>query len=206
MTSIYLASTSPQRRALLTQLGITFKVIAPQIREEHHSEASAPTITHLVRRNALKKAQEVARRLTEGLVIGGDTLVVTNRGKMLGKAKTSEEALVMLRLLSGTWHRVLSAVALVDAKTSTHKVAHASTIVFFRKVSDATLQKYVKTQEPLEKAGAYAIQGKGGFLVEKINGSYSAVVGLPLELVAELLDEFGIPLWNCWNKEESSRV
>jgi septum formation protein len=200
MASLYLASTSPQRRELLTQLGITFKVMSPQIREEHHNETSGPTATHVVCKNALTKAQEVASRLTEGLVIGGDTLVVTNRGKVLGKAKTSKDALAMLRLLSGTWHRVLSAVALVDAKSGDHKVGHASTIVFFRKVSDTTLHKYVETHEPLEKAGAYAIQGKGGFLIEKISGSYSAVVGLPLGLLVGLLTEFGVPVWKYWNK------
>lgn len=200
MVSLYLASTSPQRRELLSQLGIAFKVMSPLIKEDHHSQGFGPTVAHVVRGNAYNKAQKVAARLDEGLVIGGDTLVVTSRGKVLGKPKTLKDALAMLRLLSGTWHRVLSAVAVVDVKSGNHQVRHASSIVFFRKVSDTILQKYVETQEPLEKAGAYAIQGKGGFLVEKINGSYTAVVGLPLELVVELLAEFGIPVWKHWDK------
>lgn len=200
MVSLYLASTSPQRRALLAQLGIPFKVVSPLAKEKHHSQGLSATVAHVVRGNAYNKASEVAARLDEGLVIGGDTLVVTNRGKALSKPINLEDALAMLRLLSGTWHRVLSAVAVVDAKTSDHRVRLASSLVFFRKFSDIVLQEYVETQEPLEKAGAYAIQGKGGFLVEKISGSYTAVVGLPLELVVTLLDEFGVPVWNYWNK------
>ncbi len=184
----------------MTQLGLSFKVVLPLAREEHPIRSSGSSVALVVRGNAYRKASEVANRLEEGLVIGGDTLVVTNRGKVLGKPKDFDDALAMLRLLAGTWHRVLSAVAVVDANSGDHQVDIASSIVFFRKVSDIELQKYVETKEPLEKAGAYAIQGKGVFLIEKISGSYTAVVGLPLELVAKLLDMFGVPVWKYWTK------
>lgn len=200
MVSLYLASTSPQRRALLTTLGIPFEVVSPQTSEKPPSQGKGLTANQIVCVNAYRKASEVASRLEEGLVIGGDTLATTNQGKVLGKPKTAKGALSMLRLLSGTWHHVISAVAIVNARTSDYQIEAASTKVFFRKISDAELKEYVETQEPLGKAGAYAIQGKGGVFVVRICGSYTAVVGLPLEIVIKLLEEFGVPISKYWAK------
>lgn len=150
--------------------------------------------------NALRKADEVAARLTEGLVIAGDTLVLTDKGRVLGKPQTAENALAMLRHLVGTWHRVISAVAVVDAAKRHSRVRLASARVWFQPASETVLRQYVATGEPLDKAGAYAVQGLGSCLVTRVSGSYTAVIGFPLELVVSLLGQFGFAIPDHWVK------
>jgi septum formation protein len=205
MPQLFLASASPRRAALLTQLGISFQVVTPTVEEAENTEGSIRTIGRLVVANALGKAKSVAAHVQEGLVIAGDTVVLTNKGRSLGKPETPENALAMLRQLVGTWHRVLSAVAVVDAATRKSRARLASARVRFRQVSDTDLRHYVETGEPLDKAGAYAIQGLGSFLVERVTGSYTAVVGFPVELVVDLLTEFGFFLPDHWVKSSLQR-
>jgi len=191
MKPIFLASNSPRRATLLSQLGLRFEVRVPHAQEIVLESGSDKDIIHAVCENALQKALSILSVTDEGLIIGGDTLVVTNDSKVLGKPITNDEALHMLYTLVGKTHRVISAVAIVDAKTREAKVGHRWTRVTFRTPSEEELQQYVHSQEPLGKAGGYAIQGKGGVLVESIEGSYTGVVGLPIELVVLFLAHFG---------------
>jgi len=197
---LYLASASPRRAQLLAQLGIPFQVVVPSITELSPT-AGAPRI--IARRNALRKALSVADQLERGIVIGGDTLVVTDQGKVLGKPNSSGEALSMLRLLSGRAHRVLSALALVDAATGRRSLGCSSARVWFRSLPEEALRRYVATGEPLGKAGGYAIQGRGAFLVKRVAGSYTTVVGLPLELLLNLMESFGLHPWQYWKVKET---
>jgi len=203
MPPLYLASASPRRAALLSQLGVPFQVIAPKAEEAHATGGPVRIVGRVVLANALRKAKVVAAQVAEGLVIAGDTLVLTDKGKGLGKPQTAEKAMTMLRQLVGTWHRVLSGVAIVDARTRKSRVRLASARVWFRPTPETALRRYVATGEPLDKAGAYAIQGLGSFLVARVSGSYTAVIGFPLELVVTLLEDFGFVVPDHWAKPSS---
>jgi septum formation protein len=167
-------------------LGADFTVIPSDI--EEHSDPAIP-VGELVERNALEKASDVASRTKSGLVIGADTVVALD-GKVYGKPLDSEDARRMLSALSGRTHRVFSGVAVVRAEDGETRTSHAITEVTFRPLSGAQIDKYFDMIEPLDKAGAYAIQGSGGVIIEKINGCYYNVVGLPLTVLDELLSHF----------------
>ncbi|MFW9985134.1 MAG: Maf family protein [Candidatus Odinarchaeota archaeon] len=199
MKRIFLASQSKRRSTLLLQLGLRFETILPQIQETVISTGSDTKIVEIVQSNALRKAQSLLNSVSEGLIISGDTLVVTEDNRILGKPQTHDEAIQMLLSLVDTWHRIISAVAVIDVITRNSLVRHLWTRIRFRKVSDEAIRQYVSTKEPFGKAGGYAIQGKGGFLVDRVEGSYTSVIGLPLELVIELLDEFGVKIWQYWS-------
>lgn len=203
MQLLFLASRSPRRANLLKQLGVPFKVIPPKEVEVEIPKriefSGIDKAEAFVKANAMKKAEAALESLQRGLIISGDTIIVTGNGEMLGKPHTPAEAFEMLRKLNNAWHQVFSAVAIVDVKTQVKKVQHSVTKVFFRKVPESALQNYIRTGEPLDKAGAYGIQGRGSFLLSKIEGSYSAVVGFPLELIISLLIEFGVQVWDFWN-------
>ncbi|EMH4163505.1 septum formation inhibitor Maf [Pluralibacter gergoviae] len=185
MTMLYLASGSPRRQELLTQLGIRFERLVPGIEEQRQPQETAP---HYVTRLAREKAQAgVALAARDLPVLGADTIVVLN-GQVLEKPKDKEQAAVMLRQLSGQTHQVLTAVALAD-RTQTID-CQVMTEVTFRVLSEEDIADYVASGEPMDKAGAYGIQGLGGCFVRKINGSYHAVVGLPLVETYELLGNF----------------
>ncbi|MFX1562291.1 MAG: Maf family protein [Promethearchaeota archaeon] len=200
MRQIYLASTSPRRIELLSQLGLSFKTISPSYEEGNYPSGSLRLISQTVRANALEKAKIVASDLANALIISGDTIVVTADGLSLGKPRTPKNAMSMLRKLAGTWHHVLSSVAIIDTTTNRHKVKSTSAKVWFRDASEAMLKAYVATGEPLDKAGGYAIQGQGSFFVKRVAGSYTAVVGLPLEIVVDLLEDFGVVIESHWQK------
>ena len=144
-----------------------------------------------VARLALRKARAIASRQPGALVLGADTIVVVE-GRVLGKPSGAGEAATMLRELRGRSHDVMTGVALVDAATGGEAVRTVTSRVSMRAYSDAEIDAYVATEEPLDKAGAYAIQGAGGTLVEALEGSWSNVVGLPLEATAALLRRFGV--------------
>jgi septum formation protein len=192
MIPLFLASKSPRRAALLNHLGLTFEIHTPQSQEKTLKTGSDDEIINTVCHNALQKAFSVLPTIDNGLIIGGDTLVITDTNLVLGKPKTSDEAFQMLQGLAGKQHRVISAVAIVDAHSKEKLVGHKWAKVTFRKVSDDELRNYVLTQEPLGKAGGYAIQGKGGALINSIEGSYTAVIGMPVELVVSFLTQFGL--------------
>ncbi|MDX6020633.1 nucleoside triphosphate pyrophosphatase [Scandinavium sp. V105_16] len=185
MTMLYLASGSPRRQELLTQLGVSFERIVPGIEEQREPQESAQ---HYVARLAREKAQAgVALAAHDLPVLGADTIVVLN-GEVLEKPRDAEHAAAMLRQLSGHTHQVMTAVALADSQQTVDCMV--TTEVTFRVLSDEDIQGYVATGEPMDKAGAYGIQGLGGCFVRKINGSYHAVVGLPLVETYELLSNF----------------
>ena len=185
MVSLYLASGSPRRQELLTQLGISFEKVVPGIEELRRPDESAQ---HYVARLAREKAQAVVALTRDDLpVLGADTIVILN-GEVLEKPRDAAHAAVMLRMLSGKTHQVMTAVALADSQHTLDCLV--VTEVTFRTLSDDDITDYVLSGEPLDKAGAYGIQGLGGCFVRKINGSYHAVVGLPLVETYELLSNF----------------
>jgi septum formation protein len=188
---IILASSSPRRAQLLETIGVNF-VISPSHFVERPYLDEQPT--NYIMRVARAKAVEVARTRDSGLVIGADTIVVVD-GKMLGKPADETEAGQMLRMLSGRWHAVMTGVSLYEAGSSRREVAdYDKTLVRFAKLSDAEIDWYVATGECNDKAGAYAIQEKGGLFVEEIAGNYHNVVGLPLPLLYRLARQLGYSL------------
>ena len=180
--SLVLASASPRRRALLEQLGIPLRVDPPHL-DERVLPGEAPGA--YVLRLAREKARAVHARHPGATVLAADTSVVLD-GVVLGKPATTDEALDMLRALSGRTHDVMTAVAVAGAGEELVTAA-----VTFTAATEAALRWYVSTGEPMDKAGAYAVQGIGGFLVERIDGSHSAVVGLPLVETLALLRRAG---------------
>ncbi len=191
-----LASASPRRAALLRQAGIPYRVSVSDVRaEEKRPEFLAPPEQALYL--ALQKAKQVAAAHREGLVLGADTLVC-HRGEVLGKPADREEARRMLRRLSGGSHLVITALALVDARRGDHVSSVTETRVWMRVLEDELIEAYVATGEPMDKAGAYAIQGKAAVFVERIEGCYFNVVGLPLHQLFLLLSRRSIKPWSGW--------
>jgi septum formation protein len=180
VTRLVLASTSPQRRAILEQLGIPFEVVAPDYVE--HDPPDADPVS-LVREHARGKARSVHRG---GVTLGVDTTVHL-AGRVYGKASDAGDAVAMLRELAGRTHSVLSGLCLISDDGET--VEHAETLVTFRPVGEEQIAPYVASGEWEGRAGAYAIQGLGGRLVERIEGDYLNVVGLPGALLMRVLEE-----------------
>jgi septum formation protein len=190
-TPLTLASNSPRRKELLRQIGVDF-IVDPADLDERILPHEAPEA--YVVRVALDKAQVVAQRTKTGIIIAADTIVVLD-DLVLGKPVDSGDAMRMLSLLSGRMHRVISGLALMNAATGDILTRSAETKVWFRTLTQDDIFSYVKTGEPLDKAGAYGIQGKGALLVERIDGCYFNVVGLPLSLLKKMLESFGIGLF-----------
>ena len=160
--------------------------------EIEESLEGGPT-SEAVGRLALRKARAVAGRHRDGLVLAADTVVVLD-GEPLGKPSEPEEARAMLRRLRGREHEVITGVAVVDVRSGRAKTMAVSSRVLMAGYSDATIDTYVASGAPLDKAGAYAIQDLGGALVERLTGSYTNVVGLPVEETRRLLEELGVPV------------
>lgn len=188
---LILASGSPRRIELLKKLGCKFRVIPSKVEEKINPSLSP---TENARRISCLKALDVASKISEGIVIAADTVVVLNR-KILGKPKNKKEARAMLQKLSAKEHRVITGIAVVDVKTKAIKQSAVTTKVKFRKLNQNLIEKYIKSGEPQDKAGAYGIQGKGALLVESIKGDYFNVVGLPLNALDQLLEKFGMSLF-----------
>lgn len=190
---LVLASQSPRRQELLRQIGVPFSTL-PVAVDESVLPGELPEA--YVERLALAKASAGYAQASPGaLVLGSDTTVVSG-GHILGKPGDEAEAVAMLQGLSGRCHRVMTAIALVSADRVASRVV--STDVYFRPISIEQCRRYWQTGEPRDKAGAYGIQGYGAIFVDHIEGSYSAVVGLPLAETADLLDQLGI---ECWQTE-----
>ncbi len=189
---IILASASPRRTELLKQIGLEHRILVSDYQEQLDDKKSpAENVSAL----ALAKAVRVSQLLTQGLVIGADTIVVLNE-HILGKPDSLEAAEAMLRALSGRTHQVLTAVALVDAEGMQPSwQCVEATKVTFRPLDDRLIRWYLSTGESMDKAGAYGIQGYGALLVEKIEGCYFNVVGLPLVRVVEGLERFGVDIY-----------
>ncbi|ELQ5996941.1 nucleoside triphosphate pyrophosphatase [Cronobacter dublinensis] len=185
MTDLYLASGSPRRQELLGMLGVSFERLVPGV-EEQRAEKEAPQdyVTRLARDKARAGVALAARDLP---VLGADTIVVLD-GDVLEKPRDAVHAAEMLRRLSGQTHQVMTAVALADSLRVRERLV--ITRVTFRALTAQDIAAYVESGEPMDKAGAYGIQGLGGCFVRSIEGSYHAVVGLPLVETWELLSEF----------------
>lgn len=177
---IYLASKSPRRRMLLKRLGLKFKSLPPNISED--VKEKNPKL--LAIKLAQLKVASVEKKIRRGIVVGVDTIVVLN-GKILGKPRNKEDARRMLYLLNGKEHRVISGICILRKPYYSSITTAELTTVKFRKLSNHEIEKYLRTKEPYDKAGAYGIQGRAGFFIEKINGCYFNVVGLP---IAKLLN------------------
>ncbi|EME8859283.1 MULTISPECIES: Maf family protein [Enterobacter] len=185
MTSIYLASGSPRRQELLTQLGVSFERIVTGIEEKRaEGESAQQYVSRLAREKAQAGVVQTPRDLP---VLGADTIVILN-GEVLEKPHDADHAARMLRKMSGQTHQVMTAVALADSQNVLDCLV--VTDVTFRVLTDDEIAAYIASGEPMDKAGAYGIQGLGGCFVRKINGSYHAVVGLPLVETYELLSNF----------------
>jgi septum formation protein len=178
---------------MLKQIGLTFSTDPADVDEtvkpgEHPEEYAV--------RVAVDKARVAAARGGEGVIIAADTIVVLD-DKILGKPADAEDAERMLSLLSGRKHRVITGLAIMDAASGRTLASAEVTSVWFRELTAAEISAYVQSGEPLDKAGAYGIQEKGALLVQKIEGCYFNVVGLPLYLLGRMLPEFGIGLYDC---------
>ena len=193
---IYLASQSPRRRDILRQIGVPHAVVSVNVEEKPHlHEAPSDYVQRLAREKALAGLAVI--QANSGLikpVLGADTIGVCD-GRILEKPRDATHAAEMLRQLAGNTHQVLTAVAL--AVKSKVAVQMSITDVVFRPLSAVEIERYWQTGEPQDKAGGYAIQGFGAVFVEQIRGSYSGVVGLPIEQTIKLFDEFSVPWWQA---------
>ncbi|HUI26415.1 MAG TPA: Maf family protein [Candidatus Kryptonia bacterium] len=186
--SLVLASASPRRRELLAQLGLDFEVMPSDVPERPRPSETAD---EFAARIAREKALHVAAQRRHQWVLAADTVVVVD-GELLGKPCDRDDARRMLRLLSGRTHRVLTAVTLLAPGGASAGDVVIETKVRFRRVRDQEIEAYLNTDEPFDKAGAYAVQGRAAEFVAAIEGSYTNVVGLPLDEVAELCRRHGV--------------
>jgi septum formation protein len=186
---VILASQSPRRRELLRRICSEFEVVPSGVDETLEAGRLAPAVTNL----ALRKAEAVAQRVGRGVVVAADTVVVID-DVVLGKPAGPDEAKAMLVRLRGRQHEVLTGVGLVDAGSGRAVANAVVSRVLMAAYSDAMIEEYVASGSPLDKAGAYAIQDLQGALVDAVVGSYTNVVGLPVEATRWLLAGFGVPV------------
>lgn len=186
---IILASASPRRSELLSRMGVQFDIVASKAEELHDETLRAAELCEI---NARRKAEEVARSFSRAVVIGADTLVALKE-RIFGKPGDLAEAKEMLRQLSGTTHEVVTGVCCIADKGERVSVFHDLTHVTFRDLSEERIEEYVRTVQVLDKAGAYGIQERGELIVKRIAGSFSNVMGLPVERLAQEFTKWGIP-------------
>ena len=186
---LILASASPRRAALLSQIGLTFDIHPSDAVEPPYSVHANKPARAVTQELALLKASSITQHYDSGMVVGADTLVSLD-GKLLGKPTDDEDALTMLTSLSGTFHEVVTGVALIDALTGRKRVWSETTQVYFRELHSTEISAYIASGEASDKAGAYGIQGRGAAFVKRIEGCYFNVVGLPLASLVEHLSNF----------------
>lgn len=200
MVRLVLASASPRRRDILSSLGARFTVHVTAIPEAPlPDESPHQTVERLAQKKALAAAQRVAQEhVMDSLVLGADTGVVIDSA-LIGKPVGTDDAARMLRMLSGRVHEVLTGVALVETRTQRMESGQARTLVRFAPLSEKEIAAYVASGEPMDKAGAYGIQDRGAWFIEGIEGSYTNVVGLPVELLRELAGRFNLSIDDLTN-------
>ncbi|MDP5272725.1 Maf family protein [Chengkuizengella axinellae] len=191
-TNLILASSSPRRQELIRSLNLPYTICVSDV-DETLTEIVTPA--EMVKVLSAKKAVAVYDKIRseqkDGIVIGADTIVVKD-GKILGKPKDKNDAISKLQHLQGAAHEVFSGIACIDLTTGKKIVKSQTTIVHMKSLQTDQIERYVNTGEPMDKAGAYAIQGLGATMVDSIEGSYTNVVGLSLSLLSDMLLEFGI--------------
>ncbi|MGE5557112.1 MAG: Maf family protein [Bacillota bacterium] len=190
--TIYLASRSPRRIELLKQLGLKF-LVEPSLVEPDLPEGKCPDPALAVREISHIKASDVARRTGSGIVIAADTAVYLH-GAIMGKPASFKDAYRMLCGLNGNMHEVYTGITVMDAAKNIALTGHEVTRVFFRDLPEGRIRSYLETGEPMDKAGAYGIQGLGSLLVARIEGCYFNVVGLPIAVLDALLQQVGVLL------------
>ena len=183
---LILASGSPRRRELLAKMGYAFEICAPDV-DEHVSGHARDIVFTLARR----KARAAAAHCEDGVIIASDTLVSLD-GAPLGKPEDAADAKRMLRALSGREHEVFTGVCVLDAATGRSETRSVRTGVTFRALTDGEIDAYIATGEPMDKAGAYAIQGGAGAFVSRLDGELENVIGFPVREVQEMLERFGV--------------
>jgi len=188
---IILASVSPRRKGLLQQIGIEFDVVPSEFKEDMTLRMP---YTKLAMHLAHGKANNVAKNIKESIIIGADTFLVLGKN-IIGKPKNAADAIKTLKKLSNKTLFVYSGIAIIDAKTGKSLKDYEITKIKFRKINNEEIKAYINTKEPLDKAGAIAIQGLGAIFIEKIDGCYSNVIGLPLHCLYKNLKKFGVNIF-----------
>lgn len=197
MKNIILASASPRRKELLERIGLKFEVVKSDFEEKFDPKLDFHT---LAERLSLGKAKAVAKRfknstpiLSGSIIIAADTLIIANR-EVLGKPKDKNDAKNMLNKLSGKMHLVITGFTIIDTQSKKTITKSDETKVYMRKITNKEIENYIKTKEPFGKAGAYAVQEKGSVFVEKIEGDFFNVVGLPIFALMKELKKFGVSM------------
>jgi septum formation protein len=185
---LLLASNSPRRRKLLLEAGFDFEILAPKVAERFDVDL---TLRELTAFNAMRKAMATARLRSKNVILAADTLVTID-DHVLGKPKDKNEAVAMLQRLSGRAHEVCTSVFICHLTEARSTSFHEISRVRFRRLSRDRIDNYLARVNPLDKAGAYAAQGFGSEIIEKIDGSFTNVVGLPMEKTIAALAEFGV--------------
>jgi len=189
MKSIILASASIQRKNLLKAAGIRCRIVPSSIRE---AQKVTTTCQALVKANALRKAEDVAYRIKKGVVLAADTIVFDGKKHLIGKPRSHKDARKILKKLFARPHWVYTGVAVVDAQTGRFAVDYEKTKVFMQKLSESEMDAYHKHTTPLDKAGGFDIEGRGGLFIRRIEGCYSNVIGLPMARLRVMLKRFGV--------------
>lgn len=193
---LILASASPRRRELLSLICTDFEIVPSKFDESKVPSELLPREHVLM--SAREKARDVAAKVSDGIIIGSDTVVSIDE-HILGKPQAERDAARMLRMLSGRTHQVYTGIHVIDVRQDKRRERSdfECTDVRFRELTDEMIERYIATGEPMDKAGAYAIQGRGSVLIEGISGCYFNVVGLPVYKLGLILEEFGVEALGC---------
>jgi len=192
MKKLILATASPRRIEMLNDLGIKFKAVKSSFNEPERKKSQRPS--EYVESNAKGKAEAVAAKFKNAIVVGSDTVVVY-KNRVLGKPKNRKEASEYIHMLNGRTHSVYTGISLIDIKSMKKVSSHEKTLVTFRSLTELEIALYLKSIDPMDKAGAYAIQGSGALIVEKIKGCYYNVVGFPVSKLEKMLLDLDISLF-----------
>ena len=186
---LILASQSPRRKQILSRLNIPFGIIVSDVDESIFTSDGSPA--NYAQELASIKCHDISKKYTDYLVVGADTIVILN-DKIMGKPDDKQDAISMLKILSGNTHRVITAVSIQCAQNNTNHTFYEQTAVTFRQIPSAYISTYVDSESPYDKAGSYGIQDWSAIFVEKINGCYDNVVGFPLSRFVLELEKIGI--------------
>lgn len=203
MKKLVLASASPRRKQMLRDLGVRFSVMPGSFDEPPHAQGEAPC--SYVRKNAEGKARSAAHTAKNALIIAADTIVVY-RGRVLGKPGSRKDAVKYLRLLNGRKHSVYTGLCIFDPADGSFLSGTEKTQVTFRKLTKAEMSAYLGRINPMDKAGAYAIQGEGALIVESIAGCYYNVMGFPIARLEQMLLKKGASLFEYMKKQGGSHA